>query len=55
MKNEELIEYLSKFPPEDEVYVSIPQSYDIRYEQVKTIIGVSHDGVEQGCLFIDVE
>lgn len=55
MKNRDLIAHLEKFPPDDEVYISIPQSYDIRYEQIKTIIGISHDGVEQGCHFIDVE
>lgn len=55
MKNKELIALLKKFPPEDEAYVSIPQSYDVRYEQVKQIIGVSHDGAETGVTFIDVE
>lgn len=48
MTNNELINLLRKFPPEDEVYVFVN-------EKVKAIIGVSHDGVEQGCHFIDVE
>lgn len=55
MTNSELIEILRKFPPNDEAYVSIPQSYDVRYEQVKRIIGVLHDDAESGVTFIDVE
>lgn len=55
MTVQELIDQLKKFPPNDEAYISIPQSYDTRYEQVKQIIGVSHDGVNTGVTFIDVE